>query len=273
MKLTKIPYTLLGLGLFFSAFVGISQSEELFATNLGLTGSILTPSPYTRKIEESTISWYGYFFDERDSSTFRMENGAQHWLSLSAGITANIEAAFARESYTGSSNRRGRNYWSLKYQFPVETIPMAISAVVPGSNRDYTTLMMSFGWTRFHFGAGTTFGGRKLLETNVGTFNDYGTGLFGGYRLRSVLPNRNVLANQSLVEGEPEQFFGFAGGQVALGRNFQLLYDYNGDVVSGGFRLSLDTTTFQLNWVSESDYDRLFGRDTSNVVASAQYKF
>jgi hypothetical protein len=213
------------------------------------------------------------FYEELDTSTRVYDAGGQHYLSVSAGITQNIEAGAVHEFHTGSSTRRNRMYWTLKYQMPSDSFPAALSFVIPGSKKDYSTAMASFGWSAFYFGVGTNFGGRKLEELNLTTLNDFGTSLFGGYRLRSVLANRNVQANQTLVEGSADGVFGFAGGQVPLGQNINFVYDYNGDVFSGGFRLTLDTSTFHVGYVSEGDYDKLFGRRQNNVIAGMQYRF
>ncbi len=262
----------LGLHSLSSATPWVSE-EDFFSVQTGLSGAIFTPSPHVRPIDESNLSWSGYFYEEKDPSTLKIENASQNFLSMGAGITDSIEVAYSRESYTGATSLRPRNWLSLKHRLPVESMPMAVSAIMSTSERDYSTVMFSMGWRSFYFGAGTNFGGRRLQEINVGTLNDYGTALFGGYRLRSTTQNRLVGANTSLVEGEPDSFFGFAGGSVSLGRNIDFLYDYNGDVVSGGIRLKIDTSAFQIQYVSESDYDRLYNRNQTGVIAGAQYRF
>jgi hypothetical protein len=212
-------------------------------------------------------------FDERDSSTLQYELGARHIGAFNAGVTSNIECGAFFEYFTGSTARRERLYWTFKYGIETGAFPLALSFVVPSSKIDYSSALVSAGWNAFYFGIGTNYGGRKLEELSFTTVNNFGTAMFGGYRLRSVLANRNVQTSQSLVEGKPDPFFAFAGGQVPLGKNVHFLYDYNGDRFSSGFRFSIDASTFEVNYVSNGDYDTLFGRKQSNIIASAQYRF
>lgn len=247
--------------------------EEIYSSQFGLSGSIFTPSPYVQKIDHNVLRYTVNIFDERDNSTLQYETGARHLAAFNASATSNIECGAFFEYYTGASARRERLHWTMKYNVDTGSFPLALSFVVPSSKIDYSSAMVSIGWNAFYFGIGSNYGGRKLEELNFTSVNDFGSASFGGYRLRSILAKRNVQTNQSLVEGKPDPFFAFAGGQVPLGKNVHFLYDYNGDIVASGFRFSLDASTFEINYVSNGDYDRLFGRRQSNIIASAQYRF
>jgi hypothetical protein len=257
----------------FVTAVTLPCEEGLFSTQLGLTGAILTPSPFTKRIEESSLHYSVNFFEQLDRSTYEYDLSQRHLVSFSSGITDNIEAGALFEFFTGSMEEENRFYWNLKYQMPSATLPMAFSVIVPGSQTDYSSAMASVGWNSFYFGVGANFGGRKLEEVNLTTLNNFGSALFGGYRLRSVIDRQGVQPNQSVVEGEPDPIFAFAGGQIPVAPNLQFVYDFNGDIVASGFRLTMDTSTFQINWVSKGDYDTLWDRKQNNIIASAQYKF
>lgn len=87
------------------------------------------------------------------------------------------------------------------------------------------------------------------------------------------LANRNAQQSRLEVVGRPDEIYFIAGGTVDLSKNFQWLYDFNGDIFSTGVRLSFDTLSFQVNWVSSGDYDTLFLRDQDNFSVSAQYRW
>ncbi|PCJ18697.1 MAG: hypothetical protein COB02_09685 [Candidatus Cloacimonadota bacterium] len=247
--------------------------DDLFATRLGLTGSILTPSPFTREVEEGSLSYTLNTYDIKDQSTKVFDRASNHDISFSAGVMENVEFAITQQYFTGGAKLRNRTLYSLKLAIPSDSIPMAFSFVAPGTRRDYSSALATFGWKSFYIGGGTNFGGRRLTQLSFIDLDSFGTAAFGGYRLQRVLANRNLQPNLVDVEGRPDEVFGFAGGQVNLGKNVQFLFDYNGDIFASGFRLSLDTSTLQLSYVSTGDYDDLFGRKQDNLLASAQYRF
>ena len=256
----------------FSAWAG-RYDHDLYATPLGLSGAILSPSPYTRRINEGSLLYSANFFDQRDLVSRNFARGARHFASFSSGVDDQIEVALAQEFYTGSADQRSRFYWSFKYQIPNDSIPAAISAVVPASRTDYFSVTASIGWKPFYLGIGGNYGGRELQEDNLLANQEFGVAQFGGYRMRRTTSLSNGQPTRTEVKGFPDEFFAFAGGQVDLGNYVQWLYDYNGDVFSSGFRLNLDTSTFQITYVSSGDYDTLFGRRQDNIIASAQYRF
>lgn len=247
--------------------------HDLYATPLGLSGAILSPSPYTRRINEGSLLYSANFFDQSDLVSRNFDRGARHLASFSSGVDDQIEVALAQEFYTGSAEQRSRFYWSFKYQIPNDSIPIGISAVVPASRTDYFSVTASIGWKPFYVGIGGNYGGRELEENNLLANQEFGVAQFGGYRMRRVTSLTNGQPTRTEVRGFPDEFFAFAGGQVNLGNYVQWLYDYNGDVFSSGFRLNLDTSTFQIAYVSSGDYDTLFGRRQDNIIASAQYRF
>ncbi|MCJ8347542.1 hypothetical protein MJH12_18540, partial [bacterium] len=202
--------------------------DDLFASRYGLTGSILTPSPYTREVEEGSLAYTLNFYDAKDRSTNVMDSAANHDISFSAGVMENVEFAITQQYFSGSAKLRNRTLYSLKLALPSDSIPMAFSFVVPGSRRDYSSALATFGWKSFNIGGGTNFGGRKLEQLSFIDLDSFGTSIFGGYRLRRVKANRNLQPNLTDVEGQPDEIFGFAGGQVNLGKNVQFLFDYNG---------------------------------------------
>jgi len=264
---------ILGIILCLSPAWAGRYDHDLFATQLGLSGAIFSPSPYTRRLNEGALLYSGNFFDQMDQSTLMFDRGSRHFVSFSAGVQDQVEVALAQEFYTGSADQRSRFYWSIKYQIPSDSVPIGISAVFPGSRVDYFSLAASIGWKPFYLGVGGNYGGETLRENNLLAGREFGVAQFGGYRMRRVASNRNNQPNQLEVVGNPDEFFGFVGGQVSLGRHVQWLYDYDGDVFASGFRVSLDTSTFQIAYVSSGDYDTLFNRRQDNIIASAQYRF
>lgn len=251
----------------------IFAADDLFATRYGLTGAILTPSPFTREVEQGSLAYSLNFYDTTDQSTNIRDRAANHDISFSAGVLENVEFGITQQYFSGAAKLRNRTLYSLKLALPSDSIPMAFSFYTPGTRRDYSSALATFGWKSFYIGGGTNFGGRKLEQLSFIDMDSFGTSIFGGYRLRRVTANRNLQPNLTDIEGRPDEIFGFAGGQVPLGKNVQFLFDYNGDIFSSGIRLSLDTSTLQLSYVSSGDYDDLFGRKQDNVLASAQYRF
>jgi hypothetical protein len=246
---------------------------DLYATPLGLSGAIFSPSPYTRRLNEGSMLYSGNFFDQKDQSTLISDRASRHFVSFSAGIQDQIEVALSQEFFTGSADQRSRFYWSMKYQIPSDSIPIGISAIFPASRVDYFSVAASIGWKPFYFGVGGNYGGETLRETNLLAGREFGVAQFGGYRMRRIPSSQNSQPSQLEVIGSPDEFFGFVGGQVSLGRHVQWLYDYDGDVFASGFRVNMDTSTFQIAYLTAGDYDTLFNRKQDNIIASAQYRF
>ena len=259
--------------LFFTIGVTNIFADDLYSTMHGLTGAIMTPSPFSRRLEEGTGVYSVNFFEQRDPSTLIQERGAHHWLSFNAGVMRNVEFASGQEFFTGSANRRRRYFWNLKYSFPNDSLPAAISAIIPGSSHDYTSIIATFGWKAFYAGLGTNVSGTELTEPRVLGELPFGVAQFGGYRMVRRKATSGMQQNVLEVVGRPDEIYPVIGGQVNLGNNIQWLYDYNGDIFSSGFRLSFDTSTFQIVWNSSGDYDKLFLRNQDNITASAQYRF
>jgi hypothetical protein len=248
-------------------------TNQVFSTQIGLSGAIFTPSPFTRPIEDASLYYSANFFQQKDSSTLAVDQGARHFTSLSGGVTDQIEVAVAQEFFTGAVERRDRLYWSLKYQIPSDSLPVAFSFILPSSRTDYFSMAASTGWRPFYMGIGGNYSGRPLNEAAILSGQPFGVASFGGYRMRRVLTNPEGQLNRQETVGNPDPFFAFIGGEVRLGNNVDWLYDYDGDVFASGLRLSLDTSTFQLAYITSGDYDKLFSRSQENIVASAQYRF
>lgn len=257
----------------FSSCITNPFADDLYSTVHGLTGAIMTPSPFSRRLEEGAGVYSVNFFEQRDPSTLIQERGAHHWLSFNAGVFPNVEFASGQEFYTGSAERRRRYFWNLKYSFPNDSLPAAISLVIPGSTHDYTSILATFGWKAFYAGLGTNVSGTQLTEERVLGQLPFGVAQFGGYRMMRRNATTNFRQASLEVVGRPDEIYPVVGGQVNIGNNIQWLYDYNGDVFASGFRLTFDTSTFQIVWNSSGDYDRLFLRNQDNIIASAQYRF
>ena len=247
--------------------------HDIFSTNLGLSGAIFTPSPFTRPIEDASLYYSANFFQQKDSSTLAVDQGARHFTALAGGVTDQIEVAVAQEFFTGAIERRDRLYWSMKYQIPSDSLPVAFSFILPSSRTDYLSLAASTGWRPFYMGIGGNYSGDPLKEEDVLSGRPFGVASFGGYRMRRVNTNPEGQLNRLETVGNPDPFFAFVGGEVRLGKNVDWLYDYDGDVFASGLRVSLDTSTFQLAYITSGDYDKLFSRSQENFVASAQYRF
>lgn len=258
---------------FFCILLNRGFTDDLYSTIHGLTGAIMTPSPFSRRIEEGSGVYSVNFFEQRDPSTLIQERGAHHWLSFNAGVMRNMEFASGQEFYTGSAERRRRYFWNFKYSFPNDSLPAAISVVIPGSTHDYTSILATFGWKAFYAGVGTNVSGTQLTESRVLGQLPFGVAQFGGYRMMRRNATDDLRQNSLEVVGRPDEIYPVVGGQVNIGNSIQWLYDYNGDVFASGFRLTFDTSTFQIVWNSSGDYDRLLVRNQDNIMASAQYRF
>jgi len=247
--------------------------DQQYSSQYGLSGAIFTPSPYVYALEEGSSVYSINFYQKQDPSTFIQDRAARHLSFFGAGVSRNLEISFGQELFTGAEKRRRSYIFGAKYSMPNDSLPMSLSVINPTRSEDWASIIMSAGWRQFYFGIGTNVGGRELKEVDVLAGRDVGNAQYGGYRMFRRLANQNVQQSRLEVVGRPDEIYFIAGGTVDLSKNFQWLYDYNGDLFSTGLRLSFDTLSFQVNWVSSGDYDTLFLRDQDNFTVSAQYRW
>lgn len=231
----------------------------------GGTGATLVPSPGVLEPDKTAVAVHVQTFDLYNINNVKYNDEDYFDINLSAawgvqdGIEIGFDKTFANQDHY---NLEEPLYFNLKYQ--------ASGKVTLGSsincNSGYHSAWVAAGVPVFWIGVGGNFGASDYKHSYVNP-PKFRRAKYGGYNY-----------NYNTGRGYADEFFFLVGGLIPLNDNLRLVYDFNGDRFSIGFRFNYSNIIFiNASYISNGDYENLPGtiahRQNRNFVIGGTVAF